>query len=120
MNENRNSKSGRRPVDLIIRQFLNFLRDGAVGGACSSDKLAEQALRKRVAEHTLGMPLNANYPIRVTGPLDPFDCSVAGTGGHSEVVTGLVNRLVMAAVDLCLGRLAQPREPTARREACLV
>ena len=66
-----------------------------VRGASCGDKIAEQALGKRVAGHALGVPLHPHHPMGVAGPLDTLDGAVACVGGHPQILARLVNRLMM-------------------------
>jgi len=46
------------------------------------------------------MPLDADYPVRTARPLDALYCAIGGASGDAQVIAGLVNGLVVAAVDL--------------------
>src|SRR6478609_9408340 len=78
-----------------------------------SHKGGKQSLGERVANHTLGVPLDADDPVGVAGPLNALNRAVGGICRDTEVLPRPVDRLVMAAVDCALRGLVQLRQPTA-------
>src|SRR3954452_10711242 len=74
-------------------------------------EIREQFVGERIANHALGVPLNANHPVQVAVPLDAFDHAVGSLHRHSQVLAGPVDRLVVAAVDRASIRPIQSRKP---------
>jgi hypothetical protein len=89
--EARNRKDSSCGSDLFC-QLITSLATG-------SNEICEQAFRRRIAEHPLRMPLNANHPVSVASPLDSFHGTVIGTRGDSQVPTRRGHRLMMRAVN---------------------
>src|ERR1700676_3211773 len=63
------------------------------------NKILEQRLGKSVTRHTFRMPLNADHPIGIPGPLHAFDDSIRSFGRHTKVFSGSLNGLVVAAIN---------------------
>jgi len=84
------------------------VRDG-ISSAGGSDELPKQALRERIIRHALGMPLNANDPVGITGPFHAFHGAIRGVSRDAKLFARLVG-LMMAAIDERGGRSCQLSE----------
>src|SRR5215472_14299826 len=62
------------------------------------------------------MPLHTRDPVGIAGPLDTFDGSVGSTGANAQIPARLLNRLMMGAVDDCLGASSKCGKATSRFE----
>ena len=64
------------------------------------NEIAEEALREGVARHAFGVPLDADDPAGAAGPFDSFDGAVGGMARDCKIFAGLVDGLVVRAIDL--------------------
>src|SRR5258708_32152414 len=96
------------------RKYTNLrLVSDDLTGACGSDELLEQALRKRIVRHALWMPLDSYNPVGIAGPLDRLINAVGGLCCDAGFFPGLVDRLMMTAVDVSRERPCKLREQTS-------
>src|SRR6266436_2830891 len=100
---------------IFLAKNSNFQRDRAAG---RGDEVTEQPLGKRIASHALRMPLNPEHPIRIAGPFDPFDDSIRRVRGDAQILSRLLNCLMMRTVDLRLPATSNTRQPAAGFERC--
>src|SRR5260370_6523818 len=108
--ENRNSK---KTASLLL------VSDGLTGTR-GGNEFPKQALRERIFQHALRMPLNADDPVGFAGPLDALDDAVGCIRCHRKFLTGQIDCLVMTAIDFRCGRSIQSGKSTIRYETCSV
>ena len=76
------------------------LASGSLTGARGRDELLKQALREWIIRHAFRMPLDSHNPVGIAGPFHAFDDAIRGVGGDTKLFPGLVDGLVMAAIDM--------------------
>src|SRR5208282_4148812 len=69
------------------------------GLAGRDHELAEQCGGECVAFHALGVPLDADDPVRVAMPLDRFNDAVGSVCGDAQATAGRADGLMMRTVD---------------------
>jgi hypothetical protein len=74
------------------------VRDGFTSTR-GSNELLKQALRERVIRHAFWMPLDTYNPVWTAGPFYGFNRAIRRMRGHAKIFAGLINSLMMAAVN---------------------
>jgi hypothetical protein len=76
------------------------VRDGTAGDTSGGYKILEKLFRKTIPKHPLGVPLDADYPIRIAGPFDAFHDAIGRVCGDAQIPSRFLDSLMMRTVDL--------------------
>src|ERR1700676_3407410 len=91
----------RLPADRFTRQDLrrlNFLRDRATSLTGRGNEVFKQSFRKGISEHAFGMPLHADDPVRIAGPLERLDGAVGSVRGDLQAFSYALHSLMVRAI----------------------
>jgi hypothetical protein len=77
---------------------LNILRHRAASLSGRRNEISEQPFRKGISEHAFRMPLHADDPVGIPGPLDRLYGPVGSMGGDLQAFSNALHGLMVRAV----------------------
>src|ERR1700675_768742 len=86
------------PSYLAGSSQLNILRHRAASLTGRGNESPKQSFRKGVSEHSFGMPLNTDDPVRIAGPFDGLDGAVRSMRGDLQTFSHALDGLMVRAI----------------------
>src|SRR5215813_8913070 len=80
------------------------------------DKITKNHLRERIVGHPLRMPLHAHHPLPRAFELNAFHNSISRPRRYAQSLSGFIDRLMMAAIDMHVFGARKLEKPASRRK----